>query len=290
MDDDDLNTRWAYMTLVRHEILAREEVQHRSDVIEFRERWFPGGLLPPSKASLEEWICQVGEGVASTRPELSKEAFFEEFEFGEPQVSIDVPGTGDEWYGTEDYVRPFSESEVGKQLRALSRELAAEYGWFRSRAAAWLVMEGIVLEEGGIWVRAVDGNGKTRDPSGRKTHDVSHLRIQLSAPIDTPPHRLLAEIERLQKAFEDEYRYPLPVRGRPFQISTLDALRFALRRNDGRPWREVLEEWNDTHPERKFELSEAGVATFGKRIRRAYRSIMGSKLKWLRKSGKLPRT
>jgi hypothetical protein len=170
-------------------------------------------------------------------------------------------------------------------MRQVAEPLSIEYGWVASSAAAWLIMEDMEPRSGGINVQVTRG-GSPVEPDVLVFGKVESLRLQVSAPLDIPPHALLYEIQKVQERFSSRYVYPMPSTSRPYLDSTLQAVRFAIERNTGRSWLSVLEEWNEGHPDSEFEADVDGAAAFGAIVRRCYSQTMGKKLEWKKRPGK----
>jgi len=105
-------------------------------------------------------------------------------------------------------------------------------------------------------------------------------------PISLPLNRIGAVIKRAQ----DEYEWRIgSSRGKkPCSDTSLERMLFAIERNDGvRTWRDVMNEWNSSHPQDQFDSSRRGSSKFSMMVRSTYRSVMGrEELVWARKIGR----
>lgn len=256
---------------IRAWIEGHEEAQHRRDVVDFRNRYLPYGLLDRTSTSLGAWLYGQSES------DLAKAT----------QVEIDTPHAGGVIPRLYEFGADFE--DLLTELEPLAETLMREFGWRLSSARAWLLvrdMEPIHL--GDIRVRINYSNGSD-DNIASTMRPRRDLWLEITAPVDVPSTFLLREIQRQQKIAARAFAYPVPSTTRPYLESTLEALRFSLLRNDGRSWLDVLREWLEKHPESEFELSAAGAAEFSKNVRRAYAQIMGRPLVWARRPGKAPK-
>lgn len=279
MDQADIAASRNAIYQLRCWIQAHEEAQHRDDVRAFRARHLPDGLLRRDAEVLTRWIAALPqpEGTEATRlgfPPLGG------------TIEIDTPtATGVE---ARTYLARQRDGDTARELVQVAHSLSTDFGWWPSSAAAWLIMKDMPPAHPEVTVRLVDyfGNSANLQPTDQRRD----LWIRIMAPLDTPPTFLLREIVRIQEAASSFYAYPVPSTTRPYRESTLEAVRFALSRNDGRGWVDVLREWNNHHPESEFELSADGAAEFGKNVRRCYQQVMGRKLEWARRPGKAPKS
>jgi hypothetical protein len=94
--------------------------------------------------------------------------------------------------------------------------------------------------------------------------------------IEVDPHVRAGEVLRLYKWARD----PEQATTRSLSDVHAELAVFAAERNDGREWRQVLAEWNQTHPSPYAELSN-----FIRDCRQAYARITGESLGWRRARG-----
>jgi hypothetical protein len=152
------------------------------------------------------------------------------------------------------------------------------------------------------WLKAIAGDISARFPSLREEDAVSAVltgRVPMlagsyaqtwrssefpaagSITIEATPRLRPSEVQALFSAAREELLAGA-TRDRPLDEITLNLVLFAVARNDGRPWREVVEEWNQLHPDQAYRSGgEANWRRFGRDVREGYRRLTGgARLPW----------
>ena len=99
------------------------------------------------------------------------------------------------------------------------------------------------------------------------------------APIDLPAARLVREFEKIQAEYADRFAFN-PTPGRPMFDSSQRRVWFAVLRNDGRTWAELIAEWNELHPSEASPVTGKEASAFTRSIRRGYARIMERRFVW----------
>lgn len=300
MNPEDARERRNAIYRLRAWIQAREHAARRPDVVEFRTRHLPEGkTLPVDEAALLDWFITVSE-IPVVEPPVDESPpltprWLRALAAQRPasglltmtySIWIDVPGR-DPGSEAMEFQIPGQGDHPLIQLRSLAATLAEFYGWEEPSAAAWVLMDGYNPRPQGVsvWLE----RRPDLDVDQAADHSIEFLSLRVRAPADTPPHLILYEIQRVQDEIAGKYRYPVPSSARPYQDGTLEAVRFALARNDGRSWLEIVREWNEGHPDSEFPATVDGATMLGTVVRRCYQQVMGRKLEWARKPGKASR-
>lgn len=103
---------------------------------------------------------------------------------------------------------------------------------------------------------------------------------------DFPVNRLAKILAMIQDS--DDRDSPYPRIARPIDRAILAATYYAVTRNDGSAWEDVLDEWNESVSDRawRYPTGQKGARRLAKDVRRTYRTLLGKPLDWKRGPGK----
>ena len=289
------NADWDLVLSTRAALEAFEQGQHDPHVTGFRERWLPSGLLPPRWNAVRRWLDEVANGALPTGPDSAKAAGLEGLARAmrkenrhpasgvppeESTVPVDVSvgfwipdAQDDDWF----FVRPVPPQGLLGELLWLGWHLADRFGWDAAHARGWVVCEGALPVVHAIRLRS----GSIVEP---ETPNASRYRVLLDVSLDAPPARVDQELRQLQAARADSGRES-SVPARPIAEWNLRVTLFAVTRNDGRSWADVLEEWNASEPSWHYREDVRGAQLLGNTVHRTYAVLMGRPLAWQRKAG-----
>ncbi len=265
--------------LLRHEIIATEVAARMKPVIEFRTEFLGDGLIDPDSESVHpgghlfEWLENNGD----RRSHLDAHWPFREDFAVRKTVKLDQPAEGRRGSESPTGVvesKIYRRGSVGFDLAIGQRFLNHEFGWTEGSAARWLVVDRarpLIPDVSSAHL----GWSKGRDDQGRPWAGWIDLRV----PVDLPSSRVQVQIEVLQEQFRRMHGDNM-FGGRPTSASSQERLQFAIHRNDGRSWSELIEAWNEAHPDQACPTQGTQAYSFTRSIRRAYVQIMGHPLVW----------
>ncbi len=177
----------------------------------------------------------------------------------------------------EDYPVRAGNVEFFADLDYLAETFVELQQWTMPSARAWLI-----TKDARPIVPAVELElSRPPDPESPELDKLNYLyvyhpKVTLEVTLDTPPKVVMDYYEKAQRLYEEESGKDLK-RGREMADWTLDLVAFAVSRNDGRAWPQLLAAWNASTPEDwHFKSSkQINLAT-----RKGYRTLMGEDLDW----------
>jgi len=291
------NADWDLVLSYRAGIEAHEVGRHDPAVRSFRERWFPKGrLLSPTGNAVHSWVTRDVEqlqsgpdpaealglqGLAETMRERGRWPSYRV-----PPINHDGTVHFDVGVRNERAEDLYDETPVTcapygalGELLWLGWHLEDRFGWDATFARGWVVCRDVLPV-----VRAIQYRG-WRDLRPVAPGIGSH-RVLLDVSLDAPPARVDQELRELRASHADAGRSS-SVPARPIAEWNLRATLFAVTRNDGRSWPDVLEEWNAhvSEPSWRYEKDARGAQLLGNAVHRTYAVLMGRPLEWKRKAG-----
>ena len=308
-DDQGDLADWDITLSIRAALVGVAKAQDVEPVRRFRAEHLPKGLLPANPEAVKTWLgTRAREANALKRPprqraesRLGLEALADLVgkladlhphgprvpNIREPMAALDLPVEGvwkDRMVGGYDMrpdlgvtARPFL--AIG-ELFWLGIHLENEFGWRADSARAWVISEGAIP-----WIRAVNVD---HFASGQRPATWTYLRhrVVIDAAIGLPVARVGEVFASFQSARARDVHYPRLAR--PLAPAILEATLFAVERNDGRAWEDVLEDWNarTVEPGFRYEPGREGTRRFAKDVRRTYKALIGEPLRWQRGPGK----
>ncbi len=313
LSHEEVMEGWARTMRARHAVLGMEEGAHIPEVIAFRRKYLPNGLIGPDQKAVKNWISACGseaedawrEDLYRTSPDpldpaasVAQDQYLGEdpraVEYcvgGRPPGGLgsllhgaDYPGR-DQHGARESFdlklsahgksydasVRPYG---AISELKWLSESvLPAAFGWTPESAAGWLV---VLRSRPQIPYLPQSIKVETAGPPGGP---YPYIGVTVTIPIDLPSSRLAREWESIQKGFKDSFAFALPGT-KPSGEDSLNRMLFAVERNDGRSWSELVRSWNEENPGLVVPLGPSATRQFASQVRRTYQNVMGRPIPW----------
>ncbi len=183
-------------------------------------------------------------------PDLAPYGLKTKLEFGNSSSGIFLQYPGGS-------VQVSADSELGR-LKFVASTLCHRYLWPEEEAVRF-ILSGISPS---AFLGCVTVRHQPRDPR---------------VTIEVDPRVRADEVVRLYKWARD----PETAKARSLSEVHAELAVFAAEGNDGREWRRVLEEWNETHPHNPYPE----LRNFIRDCRKAYERITGESLVWRRSRG-----
>jgi hypothetical protein len=293
LSHEEIMLEWAETMAARHAVLGFEEGAQIPEVAEFRRKYVPKGLVSHSSRQINSWLRDQASRAEEAHNELTPRNFYYEedpraVEFCSGTRTPGLAGMFDEdgqaanpqglkfdiASGLKRYEITAHPYGALSELHWLSRKILPEqFGWTPASAAAWLFIRGVrpkipYLPQSLDF--AIAGKGSKNHP---------YIGVTMTVPIDMPPTRLAREFESIQEMMRDQFRFDLPGK-RPAGQTSLDRMLFAVQRNDGRSWAQLLSEWNKEMPDHAIAETKDGATQFASQVRRTYRNVMSRPIDW----------
>jgi hypothetical protein len=261
----------------RAEIQAAEEAPKLDFVKRIREDVLRGGLLRPGQ--VRRWITkQVSKQAGYSTFQRAQEFSGGTIENCAPRILTTGGKTQPLRLKVDVFERdgvdvkriPIPEQSISldgplAKVKAAANVLNQYFDWTEASSAGWLLCGSRPS------ARAFTISRQTGEAVGRKYRWV---RLSIDYPVDIPISAIAEELER------EKDTTAVFTRGTKLGLRQLEVTGFAVHRNDGRSWADVVEEWNESVP-KGFRYSGVSARS---QVRRdahdTYRRVMKRELVW----------
>lgn len=292
-DESWSHADWILVLSARAAIIGHEVAQHLESVELFR-RHFKDGLLPPDEKKISAWLDREAQRGNALKPSsgdpaealglsglatamrqphrrMAPNRVPDPIAYPKVKLLLEVASRHERSLIWVKEVMPYG---VLGELYWLGLYLQGEFGWEPNYARGWAISRDAYPIVFPIKVRH-------RTPPVVEAPNAYRHRILLDVAVDIPPARLEQEFRDIQSNVKTKWALP----AKPIAEWNLRATVFAVWRNDGRAWGDVVDAWNESVKESswKYEDSVEGAHLFGKTVRRTYRALIGKPMKWKRK-------